>query len=383
MNKSHFYTFLCAASFAGTVVHAQEFPSIINPQFANTKKLASEDKNILNHLDLGVTAGTTGIGIDLAMPVTKWAQIRVGATYMPHFHLDAHYNAEVGDYAGTKEEMDSKFEKLSGLLENFTGIVVDDRVNMIKEPTFHNAKAIVDVFPLRDKRWHVSAGVFYGKSQVAKTYNTTEDMNTLMAISLYNNMYYKAIAEEPLITYNGTSVFLPPQFTDKFREYGLISIPIGYFAKDIVAQEDVYWDHTEVDGLTLEYVVDPVSGTEIIEGNLRCAQGDVLYRKGDPYKMTPDKADNMVKASVEVDKFKPYIGFGYSGPVFKNSDRTNISFDCGVMFWGGTPKAYTHDGVDMVHDLNRLRKKVQKDVDLIKLGKVFPLLEVRLSHRLF
>ena len=34
--------------------------------------LTSQAQNMFNHLDLGVTLGTTGIGLDAAMPVGDW-----------------------------------------------------------------------------------------------------------------------------------------------------------------------------------------------------------------------------------------------------------------------------------------------------------------------
>ena len=39
---------------------------------------------LIKHLDLGLTLGSDGIGLDLSMPVVdKWVNVRAGFTYMP------------------------------------------------------------------------------------------------------------------------------------------------------------------------------------------------------------------------------------------------------------------------------------------------------------
>ena len=81
--------------------------------------------------------------------------------------------------------------------------------------------------------------------------------------------------------------------------------------------------------------------------------------------------------------FKPYLGFGYEGRLMKNNDRYLISFDCGAMFWGGTPSILTHDGTDLAKDVRDIGGKVGTYVDLIKGVKVFPILNVRLTKTIF
>ncbi len=44
-----------------------------------------KEHDIFQHLDVSVTLGTTGIGIDVASPVTEWAQLRLGYEFMPRF----------------------------------------------------------------------------------------------------------------------------------------------------------------------------------------------------------------------------------------------------------------------------------------------------------
>ena len=109
--------------------------------------------------------------------------------------------------------------------------------------------------------------------------------------------------------------------------------------------------------------------------------GQVVYHKGETYYVMPAE-DNMIHTEGYINKFKPYIGFGYGGHLFKGSD-TMISFDTGVMFWGGSPKLVTHDGVDLVHDLPKIRGSVGRTVDFVKTFTVFPVINIRLTQRIF
>ena len=103
---------------------------------------------------------------------------------------------------------------------------------------------------------------------------------------------------------------------------------------------------------------------------------------GSPYIVEPDE-NSMVKAEVRVNTFKPYVGFGYGGRLVKGDDRYKISFDCGAMFWGGTPSILTHDGTDLAKDVRNVRGKVGDYVKLVKNVKVFPVLNVRITRTLF
>ena len=71
------------------------------------------------------------------------------------------------------------------------------------------------------------------------------------------------------------------------------------------------------------------------------------------------------------------------GRLLKNDDRYNISFDAGLMFWGGTPDIITHDGTNLSKDVINIGGKVGDYVDLIKGVKAFPVLNLRITRRLF
>ena len=362
------------------------------------------DKRILNHLDIGLTAGTTGVGFDLAMPVGNYLDIRAGATFMPHFTKSLHFGVQVGNYdptmsAAENQELQShRFERLSSIMYSFTGYELKNNVTMQCEPSFNQFKFMADIHPFKNNHnWHVTAGFYIGNRCIGKSVNTREDMPSLMAVNMYNGMYWKTYYEQDIISYNGMGGQLPPDVTNQLLSYGSISYPIGTFKEDFYATQDMYYDHDvyakdiyDSEGNLIQpaqYVEDeddPNFGNYVLlhhKGDVQYHKGDLVYKAGDEYRMTPDEKVS-VSAKALVNAFRPYIGIGYGGPVTKDK-RTSLSFDLGVMFWGGRPSLVTHDGVDMARDLENVNGQIGRYLDISNHFPVFPVLELRIAHTLF
>lgn len=105
------------------------------------------------------------------------------------------------------------------------------------------------------------------------------------------------------------------------------------------------------------------------------------FKDGRPYMMKPDK-DGMVKASAFVNAFRPYVGLGYTGAVSKDG-RWNFDVDCGLMMWGGSPKIVTHDGTNLTDDVTDIKGKPGRYVRMMKHFKVYPVVSIAISCRLF
>ena len=335
-----------------------------------------------HHLDLSLTTGTTGLGIDVATPIDDYLQIRTGFSFMPHFSHTMHFGVQVGDDPATSQ---SKFERLSGLLTSFTGYKVDNQVDMLAIPTYWNWNLMVDVKPFRNKHWHFTAGFYLGNRQIGKAYNTTEDMPSLMAVGIYNNMYNKAANNLPYASIGNADLYLPTEVSQKLLDYGRMGIHLGDYTHDVYYDEDVVMTTPGGDFIGDDYYDEGdiiYHGTSWTDENGVEHGPDVKYHKGDAYRMVPDD-DSMAKAWAYVNRFKPYLGFGYGGRLMKNDDRWNISFDCGILFWGGKPDIVTHDGTDLVNDVENIGGKVGDYVDFISKFKAFPVLNLRITRRLF
>ena len=320
-----------------------------------------KEHNIFQHLDASLTVGTSGIGFDVASPVGKYVQVRAGYEFMPHFNKTLTFNLTVGGEPARQYDEDgnrviTKFDKMKEFLYQFTGYDVDDHVDMVGTPTMNNFKLLVDVFPIKNnKHWHVTAGFYWGPSQFARAENSTEAMVSLLSVGMYNTMYQKAVNDEPFIdlgaidekyaglSFGGEEIDV---IYDKFKSFGRLGFSLGTFKHDVVDNKGV------------------------------------LHQAGERYTLEPDK-DGMVRVKAKSNAFKPYVGFGYGGRLFKKSDDWKVSFDAGAMFWGGTPDLYTHEGINLTKDVENIGGQVGDYVDIFKAFKVYPVVIFRLTKTIF
>ena len=320
-----------------------------------------KDKNFFNHMDLGVTLGTTGIGIEAGMPVCDMVRLRTGFSYMPRFEVPMTFGIQVGDDPETSA---SKFNKMASVLQDLTGNPVDDHVEMTGKAKMWNWNLLFDVYPLKhNKHWRVTAGFFLGPSNVAEAFNKTESMASLVAVSIYNNMYDKLHGKTKRELASVKLVDLSV-LGEKYSDI--------YFDLDLLVKLQQGFDNAGRMGIHLGNYVRDVEDED----------GNVIHKKGEPYIMTPDQ-DHMVKANMEVNAFKPYLGLGYEGRLVKGNDRLKVSVDGGVMLWGGKPSVFTHDGTDLINDVEGVTGKVGDYVDAISKLTVFPVLNVKFSYTIF
>ena len=319
---------------------------------AQDESVPQHDTNdqLFNHLDAAINMGSTGVGIDLSMPVGSKVQVRTGFTFVPKFDYTMHFGIQVGEDADPAVQ-DTKFNKLSNYLKQLVGTEVDRNVDMIGKPSFSNFKLLVDVFPFSNKHWHVTGGFYWGPSKIAKAENAAYDATGMVAMAMYNNLYdrivysYESGWEEPYISIGGNDLYADENLYNKVVSYGRMGVHVGDYKTPTVDKD-----------------------------------GNVTHK---PYMMEPDE-NNTVSAVIKVNSFRPYLGFGYEGALTKRKDdRYNIGFDFGLMFWGGTPKIITHDGTDLARDVENISGKVGDYVKFFKAFKAYPVLNLKISRRLF
>lgn len=302
---------------------------------------AKENKGYFNHMDIALEAGSTGIGLEIAMPVTDFMRVRTGATFMPKFQYKMQFQMQMGEgepieYDNEGNPYPTRFRRMAGYLEQFSGYTIkDEYIDVIGEPTFTNFKFLVDIYPFKKKNWYFTAGFYAGSKRIGKAYNTTEEMPTLVAVNMYNSMYERVAEGEAIISYQGYSLYFPPEFEEKIYTYGRMGVVLGEFKEN-----------------------------------------------GETYIMEPNQ-DCMVKAKAYVNAIRPYFGCGYMGSPVKKQPRFKIGFDCGVMFWGGRPNVIMHDGTSLNYELNNVRGRVGQYVDIINKFPVFPVLNFKIAYRIF
>ncbi len=304
-----------------------------------------ESKNIFNHLDFSATLGSMGLGFDFAMPIGNYVQVRGGGTWMPHFRVNVKYEILMTE-ASSRQDGREKFEKAANLLKQLTNKEARNDISMLVEPNNNNFKFLVDIFPFKNRNWHITTGFYWGNSTFAKAVNRTEDMTNLVMVNLYNNIVDKVLAGENIATFEGQSIRVPDELVDKVKSYGYMAVFMGP------------WLHDEYN-----------------------SDGELIHEKGEPYYLRPS-ADNMVRCNAIVNKFKPYLGVGYTTK-FKKGGDTSISIDAGALFWGGRPDLVTHEGVDIMHKVGKNGGDIEKTVNFIKKFPIYPVLEIRVTQRIF
>lgn len=106
----------------------------------------SPETGVLSHLSVGLTAGTSGIGVDLSTPITSYLQIRAGFDYLPEIsHKESVYYFVKGE---------RKTTEVKGYLN------------------LNSARLLLDVFPFRNSAFHLSTGIYVGSDEVIRAENT-------------------------------------------------------------------------------------------------------------------------------------------------------------------------------------------------------------------
>lgn len=105
------------------------------------------DFGIFDHLSAGLTLGTTGIGLDVAAPITNYLQVRAGYDFCSGIthKEDMKYRSH-----GTKKETE-----------------VEGELNM------SNAKLLLDVFPFRNVPFRFTTGFYLGTDEIITVENKT------------------------------------------------------------------------------------------------------------------------------------------------------------------------------------------------------------------
>ena len=345
-----------------------------------------KEHNIFQHLEVSLTAGTTGIGFDVASPVTEWAQVRAGYEFMPRFTKRMNFDLTIGgrparSYDSDGNRQETTFDRMSEFLYQFTGYDVDDHVDMIGKPTINNFKFLVDVFPFKNNRhWHFTAGFYWGPSQFAYAENAIESAVSLVSVGIYNKMYEKAVNDEPLFDFSQFGFDMPtatiPDLYEKLIDFGRLGFAVGEFTAPFGV--DYNGKYHAIPAAHYSY---DDQGKIIFDDEMKATYKS-LYAPGDAYIVEPDDY-GIVSVSAKSNSFKPYLGFGYGGRLVKNRDDWKVSFDCGAMFWGGTPDVVVNDGINLTKDVTNVKGQVGTYVDIFKAFKIYPVLSFRITKTIF
>ena len=122
---------------------------------SNASAQSSTEFGVANHVALGVGVGTEGIGIDAAVPFTKYLQARVGVNFIPKINVNT-----TADVSGTVDGQ--SFDGQMDIKGKFSRTTFDVKL---------------DCYPLgASNAFFVTAGVVFGGSDLLSISGHSDDL---------------------------------------------------------------------------------------------------------------------------------------------------------------------------------------------------------------
>lgn len=292
--------------------------------------------NTFQHLDVALSLGTSGIGIELAAPVCEFAQVRLGYEFMPHFKKSLSADLMIGNEKAiqydekTGYRKETSYDEVRDFMYGEAGYDLRDHIDMTSRLNMQNFKFLVDIFPLaNNKKLHFTVGFYWGPSEYAKIESDAASNSSIACVDAYNKY------------------FTLPDVPGEIAGLGTGGFVMGKFKSDI-----------------------------------KDADGKIIAKAGDTYKMTGGSKGSIM-IPVKVNSFKPYLGVGYESNLLKKRNDIKFAITGGLMFWGGTPSMYTPDGVDLVKDVDGLTGNMDSYVKWKSKLKAYPAITFRIIKNIF
>lgn len=137
----------------------------------------AQDKNIFNHLNVGVSVGLDGIGFDVAAPIGDYVRVRAGYTFLPGIKI----NADI-DYTYKDENRPDRVDSWywNDPADHSQGVKkaknkTAKAQGKIKKGDF---KLLFDFYPIKKSSFHITAGAYIGGKEFFDIY-TKEPLDLL------------------------------------------------------------------------------------------------------------------------------------------------------------------------------------------------------------
>lgn len=143
-----------------------------------------DDKNMFNHMSLGLNLGTGGIGFEVGTVCTPYLGIRAGFEAIPSFSVSPKGIANIhvnlpADYQNLPEQIKNEYPVQEYMEFDGKGKV-----------TMKNGKFLVDIFPGKNCMFHFTVGLYAGTRQIGNLIASQVDFGTepnLEVVERYNS----------------------------------------------------------------------------------------------------------------------------------------------------------------------------------------------------
>ena len=103
-----------------------------------------------DNVSVGLSVGSDGIGFDVAAPIKDVAAVRAGFSFVPTIKVD--------------EKIHATNNKNSSVCDN---------IDIQAKGQIFNGKLLFDYYPFKKSSFHLTAGAFFGTSEIVKVHNTS------------------------------------------------------------------------------------------------------------------------------------------------------------------------------------------------------------------
>ena len=116
---------------------------------------AQKELGIFNSVAVGLDVGSTGIGVDVATPITHYVALRGGVSFMPGIKINTDVNVNYTDPMGTPA---SSSMDVQGNLQRVQG------------------EFLVNCYPFQKVPFFISAGAFFGGNKLVKINGHSDEL---------------------------------------------------------------------------------------------------------------------------------------------------------------------------------------------------------------
>lgn len=123
--------------------------------------VAQKQPGIFNSLAIGVSAGSPGIGIDLASPIGNHFALRAGVSFMPNFSFNG--------------DVDVNFNSDYQNLPSISSIDVKGGLGRT------SGELLLNIYPFKSSRFFICGGAFFGGGTLVKAEGHSDELKQYIA----------------------------------------------------------------------------------------------------------------------------------------------------------------------------------------------------------
>lgn len=116
---------------------------------------------VFNHVGIGASIGTDGIGFEVSAPLTEYASVRLGYSFMPSYKYTGNFD----------------FDSDEGFLRKEDGSGYYDNVDVEAKLNMGDVKVLFDIYPFRNASFRLTTGAYFGKDKFVTAKSTNHFIN--------------------------------------------------------------------------------------------------------------------------------------------------------------------------------------------------------------